>query len=100
LTNTARASKYAKCSTEDFDRLLAEVLENEDIVENGAASRLLTIPGVYEVLSEHFNNAVLELWELEQAAEAMPAAECSDSPACAAAGCADCERSYGPRREG
>jgi len=23
---------------------------------------------------------------------------CSDSPACAADGCADCERSYGPQR--
>jgi hypothetical protein len=25
-------------------------------------------------------------------------AGCTDSPACAATGCADCERSYGPRR--
>lgn len=64
--------KYAKVTTEDFDRLLAEVLYNEDICENGAAPRLLAIPGIYEVLSEYYNNEILDAWDAEQAAAAMP----------------------------
>lgn len=58
--------KYDKISTEDFDRILAEIM-NED-----NASSLLTIPGVYEIVSEHFNNEVLEKWNIEQAISEEP----------------------------
>lgn len=37
-----------------FDEALAEILDESP------ASHLLSIPGVYEVLAEHFNNAVLD----------------------------------------
>jgi len=51
---------YSGMTYQDFDRLL--LLE----VENTSAQELLTIPGIYEVLSEHFNNAVLSSWDEEQ----------------------------------
>lgn len=57
------AVKYAKMTQDDFDRLLAEVIDND----NPKPSSVLSIAGVYEVLSEHYNNEVLEAWELEQA---------------------------------
>lgn len=43
-----------------FDRILQEI-----IVED--ASSLLSIPGVYEILSEHYNNEVLKRIEDEKA---------------------------------
>jgi hypothetical protein len=51
-----------KISQEKFDELLAEILDEDK------ASNLLSIPGVYEVLSEHFNNDVLKKWNDEQEA--------------------------------
>ena len=51
---------YANMTDEDFDRILARL-----VIENAAS--LLTIPGVYEAVSEHFNNDVLTTWEQEQA---------------------------------
>lgn len=38
---------------EEFDEALAE------IIDESPASHLLSVPGVYEVLAEHFNNDVL-----------------------------------------
>lgn len=46
---------------EEFDEALAE------IIDESPASHLLTVPGVYEVLSEHFNNDVLERIEQNRA---------------------------------
>ena len=40
-----------------FDRKLCEILDTQP------ASSLLSIPGIYEILAEYFNNDVLE--ELE-----------------------------------
>lgn len=54
---------YSKMKQEDFDRILEQVVSEE------IAGNLLTIPGVYEVLSEHFNNEVLDRWEREQTGE-------------------------------
>jgi len=48
---------YAEITTEDFDRRLQEYVENE--------IDLLSIPGIYEVVSEHFNNQILEDYEEE-----------------------------------
>jgi hypothetical protein len=56
-------NRYDKMTTEDFDRLLADVIDRE----HPKASDLLTVPGIYEILSEHLNNAVLEAWDEEQA---------------------------------
>ena len=36
-----------------FDEKLAEIIDEQP------ASNLLSLPGVYEILSEHFNNDVL-----------------------------------------
>lgn len=45
---------------EDFDRVLSELLDEQP------ASHLLTVPGIYEVVSEHFNNDVLRRIKEEQ----------------------------------
>lgn len=50
-------STYDWVTTEMFDEALQELLSKE------TGSDLLSIPGVYEVLSEHFNNEVLEKLE-------------------------------------
>lgn len=55
-------NKYQKMTHEDFINNLIEVMEEE--VKNMAD--LLTIPGVYEVVSEYFNNSVLDKWEEKQ----------------------------------
>ncbi|MCK9597884.1 MAG: hypothetical protein M0R06_02515 [Sphaerochaeta sp.] len=46
-----------KITNDEFDKILAEVLD-----ENRASS-LLSVPGIYEILSEEFNNEVLCRWE-------------------------------------
>ena len=53
----------SEMSQEEFDRNLAEIMDESP------ASYLLTIPGVYEVVSEHFNNDVLGKWEREKREE-------------------------------
>lgn len=50
--------RYAKMTDSDFDTILERLVE-----EN--AHNLLTVPGVYEAVKEHFNNDVLEIWESE-----------------------------------
>ena len=52
--------EYDEMTQEDFDRILVS------IVGDVPASSLIGIPGIYEILSEHFNNEVLETWEEEQ----------------------------------
>ena len=42
-------------TNEDFDEMLRDIVDQEN--------DLLSIPGAYEVFSEHFNNEVLEEWE-------------------------------------
>jgi hypothetical protein len=49
-------------TTKDFDRLLAGVIDND-------VFSLLSIPGVYQVLSEHYNSDVLAAWKTEQQTE-------------------------------
>ncbi len=64
------SAKTAKptITTEDFDRILEEIIDEE-----GAA--LLTVPGVYEATSEHFNNDVIARWTAEQEGEGDDDAE-------------------------
>lgn len=51
---------YNEMSTEDFDRNLRKCLCAR------TAEQMLLIPGIYEVVSEHFNNEVLDRWGAEQ----------------------------------
>lgn len=50
---------YSKMKQEDFDRILAVLIERD-------SHTLLSIAGIYEVVSEHYNNEVLTEWEKEQ----------------------------------
>ena len=45
---------YAKITSEQFDQCLS------DILREITAEQLLTIPGIYEIVSEYFNNEILE----------------------------------------
>lgn len=54
---------YSWVTDEMFDKKL------EEIVGRASAGDLLAIPGVYEVVSEHFNNDVLTELENERSAE-------------------------------
>ncbi len=49
-------------TTKDFDRLLADISDNDIFF-------LLSIPGVHRILSEYYNDDVLAAWETEQRAE-------------------------------
>ena len=49
-------------TTKDFDRLLADVIDNDIFF-------LLSIPGVYRILSEYYNDDVLAAWDTEHRAE-------------------------------
>lgn len=51
---------YAKMSSEDYDRILLTM------VNATRGDTLLAIPGVYELVSEEYNNAVLAAWSHEQ----------------------------------
>jgi hypothetical protein len=51
---------YDNMKQEDFDRLL------QTIVGKTATSSLMAIEGIYEIVSEHFNNDILTEWEKEQ----------------------------------
>jgi hypothetical protein len=47
---------------DEFDSILRERVRD-------AGSFILRIPGVYEILSEYYNNEVLEIWEAQQEVE-------------------------------
>ena len=49
-------NNYSNLTQEEYYRILGEL-----VIENAAT--LLTIHGVYEAVSEHFNNEILERWE-------------------------------------
>lgn len=51
-------TNISKMTDEDFDEGLQQIIN-----ENCCAEDLLKIPGIYEILSEHFNNEILERWE-------------------------------------
>ena len=45
---------------DDFDRILIS------IINDMSASDLLSIPGIYEILSKHLKSRILETWEEDQ----------------------------------
>ena len=47
-------------TTEEFDSILIQLLQEMN------ASQLITIPGIYEIVSEHFNNEIIEKWEITE----------------------------------
>ncbi len=47
--------KYDAMTQEEFDDILQKLVKDK-------AAQLLSIPGVYEVVSEYYNNDVLEIW--------------------------------------
>jgi len=49
-------------TTKDFDRLLANIIDNDIFF-------LLSIPGVHQLLSQHYSDAVLAAWETERRAK-------------------------------
>jgi len=50
---------YSKMSNEDFMRILTDIIKDPDV-------DVLSITGIYEILSEHFNNEILDTWKKEQ----------------------------------
>lgn len=53
-------SSVYKITDEEFDKKLIEILKEEPI------EYILQIPGVYEILAEHYNNTVITEWKAEQ----------------------------------
>jgi hypothetical protein len=62
MKTTKTKPPHATMTTEDFDRTLREVINDS----NPSACNILDIPGVYEILSEHYNNEVLERYDAVQ----------------------------------
>lgn len=53
-------SRYSWVTNEMFDNKLEEIVADEGGI------RVLHIPGVYEIVKEHFNNEVLEALESDR----------------------------------
>lgn len=54
--------EYDKMTDSDFDNYLIDIINKNYSV---APASIIQIPGIYEILSEHFNNEVLERWEAD-----------------------------------
>ena len=44
----------------EFDNILIRLLSELK------ANQIIDIPGIYEILSEYFNNDILNIWEMDQ----------------------------------
>jgi hypothetical protein len=55
------ASDYDEMSQDDFDRILAEIVD-----EIGASQLIFEVPNIYSDVAEHFNNDVLDRWREER----------------------------------
>jgi hypothetical protein len=56
---------YDEMTNEEFDEILGEIVNNKQ-------TDVLAVPGVYEILSEHFNNDVLDRWAERNPEKAHP----------------------------
>jgi len=56
-------NRYGDATQAELDKIL------EEIIDEDYASALLTIPGVSELLSEHYNNEILKLWKERHSTE-------------------------------
>lgn len=59
-----KTAKYAWVTDEMFDNKLEEIVDK--VVDESGPGAIMSIPGIYEILSEHFNNDVLEALENER----------------------------------
>ena len=50
---------YSKMTDAEFDRIL------RDILREMTGEQLLSIEGIYELVSEEFNNEILDRWAAE-----------------------------------
>ena len=55
--------KYEAITDDKFDEILVEILNEH------RGGQLISIPGVYEILSEEFNNEILGRWAARQEEE-------------------------------
>ena len=55
---------YSQMTQDDFDRYLAGILRAM------TGEQLLAVPGVSEIVAEHFNNDVLDRWEVDHPLQA------------------------------
>ena len=55
--------KYEAITGDKFDEILVEILNEH------RGGQLISIPGVYEILSEEFNNEILGRWAARQEEE-------------------------------
>uniref|UniRef100_A0A6M3M065 Uncharacterized protein n=1 Tax=viral metagenome TaxID=1070528 RepID=A0A6M3M065_9ZZZZ len=62
---------YDQMTDDEFYEILADL-----VVKNSGS--LLEIPGVYEVVSEHFNNDVLACWAEANPVKAGACPECEE----------------------
>jgi len=53
-------NKYKDLTQEKFDDLLMELIGHKTV------SSIISLQGIYEILSEEYNNDVLTLWEEKQ----------------------------------
>jgi hypothetical protein len=51
-----------------WDRLLREAINDAF----PSSCNVLDVPGVYEILTEYFNNEIIERWDVEQTADEEP----------------------------
>ena len=54
------ATDYTNMTNDEFDEILLEVLMDANMGE------VIRIPGVYELVSEHYNNDVLLIWKVRK----------------------------------
>lgn len=79
---------YSKMTKDDFDRILyarlneetlqsivnvpgvyeivSKHFDNDTLLNGETPQSIVNVPGVYEIVSKHFNNDILEVWEYEQ----------------------------------
>lgn len=55
-----RRNKIKQMDKQDFDKMLTEKLNYM------RANALLSIPGIYEIVSKHYRQEIEELWERRQ----------------------------------
>ena len=53
-------NKYDAMTQTEFDNILMDILNDTRI------NQIIDIPGIYEILSEEFNNEILDIWEQKQ----------------------------------
>ena len=61
LPRCSRGENHEEITGDEFHEILKKIIEEKVSVDN-----LLSMPDIYEILSEEYNNEVLKTWEQEQ----------------------------------